>query len=173
MTDKTVTSQNLQCFEDIYIKYRDHIILYVKRQMHLSDEDAKDITNDAFLALLNIWQDFEPKTERAAVIWLRKTAYFLTCNHNRKQSRLPTISLREIGDITMNLDIPNMCANKDTYEKMMQKIKNKLSAEEYQLFEDIIVKEGDIVRIAQEQKININTLYSRWRRLQKKIKQFL
>ena len=73
----------------------------------------------------------------------------------------------------MNLDIPNMCANKDTYEKMMQKIKNELSAEEYQLFEDIIVKEGDIVRIAQEKNININTLYSRWRRLQKKIQHFL
>ncbi len=173
MTDKTVTSQNLQCFEDIYTRYRDDILLYAKKCMHLSDEDAKDITNDAFLALLKIWQNFEPKTERAAVIWLRKTVRFLTYNNNRKQSRLLTISLGAISDISMNIDIPNMCANKDMYEKMMQKIKNKLSAAEYQLFEDVILKGGDIVRIAQEKNININTLYSRWRRLQKKIKQFL
>ncbi|MBR6744569.1 MAG: sigma-70 family RNA polymerase sigma factor [Clostridia bacterium] len=173
MTDKTVTSQNLQCFEDIYIKYRDHIILYVKRQMHLSDEDAKDITTDAFLTLLKTWQDFEPKTEQAAVIWLKKTARFLTYNHNRKQSRLPTVSLGAMFDVPMDIDIPNMCAEKELYEKMMQKIKDQLSAEEYQLFEDIIMKECDIVQIAQKKNINVNTLYSRWRRLQKKIQHFL
>ena len=52
----------------------------------------------------------------------------------------------------------------------MQKIKNDLNSEEYQLFEDIIVKGRNITLIAKEKNINVNTLNSRWFRLQKKIR---
>ena len=173
MTDKTITSQNLQYIENIYIRYSKDIFLYLTQHLRLSDEDAKDITNDAFLELLKIWQDFEPKTERAAVIWLRRTAQFLTYNNNRRQSALPAISLEAISHIPANTDVLNTLAEKEAYEKILRKIKSKLSAEEYQLFEDVVLRRRDIVRLAQEKNININTLYSRWRRLQKKIQRFL
>lgn len=165
-----VASLDRKRFEEVYKKYRDDIFLYAKQYMRLSDEDAEDITGVAFLELLKIWPCFDPKTDQAVFAWLRKTAQFLTYNKNKKNSKLPTVPLEIISNISVNTDIPETLAEKDLYEKMMQKIKNDLNSEEYQLFEDIIVKGRNITLIAKEKNINVNTLNSRWLRLQKKIR---
>ena len=94
----------------------------------------------------------------------------ISYNKNKKNSKLPTVPLEIISNISVNTDIPETLAEKDLYEKMMQKIKNDLNSEEYQLFEDIIVKGRNITLIAKEKNINVNTLNSRWFRLQKKIR---
>lgn len=176
MTDKTITLQNLQCFEDVYKKYRDDIFLYVKNTFHLSREDAEDITGSAFLELLKIWQDFEPNSDQKAFTWLRTTARFLTYNSIRKKSMLPEVSVEELPEFYMNIDmnldidISNILADRDLCEKMLRKLKDELDFEEYQLIDDIIIKGRDIVQISREKNINVNTLYSRWRRLKTKMR---
>ena len=59
------------------------------------------------------------------------------------------------------------------YQEKMQLLKNKLTVQEYQLFEEVVIRRYDIHCIAQSENVSVNALYIRWHRLRKKIQGFL
>ena len=60
-----------------------------------------------------------------------------------------------------------------TYEERMKHIKSKLTPEECQLFEDIVIHRCDRKQIAQKMGITTNALKVRWHRVRNKIKKIL
>ena len=86
---------------------------------------------------------------------------------------MPTVSFEEIDEADIDVEMQAAFIDENAYREKLQRIKSNLSAEEYRLFEEIVLKRRDILQIAEKENININTLYSQWRRLRMKIKKFL
>ena len=116
-------------FERLYEKYYTDIVLSVQYANRLSADEAEDITTEAFVRLLEIWRDFEPKAVLTALVWLRKTACNLTYNRNRKKERLPTVSIEEIAEPA---DRPSHSDDLEPYryEAYLDQIKRSLTREE-------------------------------------------
>jgi len=169
MNNECVSGEDQISFEDLYMNYETDIFLYAHHFMNLSEEEAHDVKNEAFLALLKVWRDFKPKTYLSAVSFLRKTVQFLSYNLKRKEQRLSTVSFQEIKDDEAQTDMMVSL----TYEEHMKHIKSKLTPEEYQLFEDIVIHRCGRKQIAQKMGITTNTLKVRWHRLKNKIKEIL
>lgn len=177
MNHQTIDRQKRLCFEEVYKKYKHAVLVYAKRNMALSETDAEDVVSEAFLKLFEIWQDFESETYSVVLFWLMKTIRFLTYSKRKREMRMPTVSFEEIGnddiDIEIEIEMQSFFIDESVYREKLQRIKSNLSAEEYRLFEEIVLKRRDILRIAEKENININTLYSQWRRLRMKIKKIL
>ena len=169
MNNECVSGEDQISFEDLYMNYETDIFLYAHHSMNLSEEEAHDVKNEAFLTLLKVWRDFKPKTYPSAVSFLRKTVQFLSYNLKRKELRLPKVSFQEIKDEKAQED---MMASV-TYEERMKHIKSKLTPEECQLFEDIVIHRCDRKQIAQKMGITTNALKVRWHRVRNKIKKIL
>lgn len=169
MNNNSINSQEELTFEQLYRQYYADILLYARYSLNNPEETAKDITSDAFTKLLGKWSDFNPKTSSALIAWLRKTARFLTYNHNRKEQKLPTIPLEDITDHEDQTTSIETC----TYEEHIKHIKNELTEEEFHLFEQIVIYNRTISQIAEKMNISSNTLKVRWFRLKKKIRQIL
>lgn len=173
MNHQTIDRQNRLCFEDVYKTYNDAILVYAKHTMALSEEEAEDVVSEAFLKLFEIWRDFEWESCSSVLYWLKKTVRFLTYSKRKREKHLPTVSFEEIDEADIDVEMQAAFIDENAYREKLQKIKNNLSAEEYRLFEEIVLKRRDILQIAEKENININTLYSQWRRLRMKIKKFL
>ena len=85
MNNECVSGEDQISFEDLYINYETDIFLYAHHSMNLSEEEAHDVKNEAFLTLLKVWRDFKPKTYPSAVSFLRKTVQFLSYNLSYKE----------------------------------------------------------------------------------------
>lgn len=173
MNHQTIDRQNRLCFEEVYKKYKHAVLVYAKRNMALSETDAEDVVSEAFLKLFEIWQDFESETYSVVLFWLMKTIRFLTYSKRKREMRMPTVSFEEIDEADIDVEMQAAFIDENAYREKLQRIKSNLSAEEYRLFEEIVLKRRDILRIAEKENININTLYSQWRRLRMKIKKIL
>ena len=169
MNNECVSGEDQISFEDLYMNYETDIFLYAHHSMNLSEEEAHDVKNEAFLTLLKVWRDFKPKTYPSAVSFLRKTVQFLSYNLKRKELRLPQVSFQEIKDEEARGIIMDSIA----YEDHIKQIKSELTPEEYQLFEDILIHRRDKKKLAAKMGISTNTLKVRWHRVRNKIKKIL
>lgn len=169
MNNECVSGEDQISFEDLYMNYETDIFLYAHHSMNLSEEEAHDVKNEAFLTLLKVWRDFKPKTYPSAVSFLRKTVQFLSYNLKRKELRLPQVSFQEIKDE----EARGIIMDSITYEDHIKQIKSELTPEEYQLFEDILIHRRDKKKLAAKMGISTNTLKVRWHRVRNKIKKIL
>jgi len=155
-------------FEDLYEQYKANIFLYAYHSMALSGEAAQDVTSEAFLKLLEIWKNFEPKTAPAALAWLRRTVQYLAYNRKRRDLRLPTVSLQEVRDCeAVAVDSPG------SYEEHLRRIRGALSPEDYRLFEEIVIEQKNLRQIAERMNVTPGAVKTRWFRLRKKIQKIL
>lgn len=169
MNRNFIQSTNEITFEELYKKYAPDLILYVRYTLNQPDEIAKDLTSEAFTILFEKWETFDPKQYPVLISWLRKTVRFLSYNLNRKAQRLPTISM----DLVINGENLSDPFGDYVYQEDIQLIKNKLTEQEYQLFENIVIYNRTIKQISKIMDMNTNTLTVRWFRLKNKIRQFL
>ena len=88
MTNETTPCQEQITFDELYQNQSKNIFLYAYYSMKLSEEDAKDVMHEAFLLLLEIWLDFEPKIYPAAIVWLRTTIQNLVYDKNIKAQKM-------------------------------------------------------------------------------------
>ena len=169
MNNNCANGEDWITFEDLYRNYKTDIFLYAHHSMNLSEEEAHDVKNEAFLTLLKVWRDFKPKTYPSAVSFLRKTVQFLSYNLKRKEQHLSTVSFQEIKDEEARGTIMDSI----TYEDHIKQIKSELTPEEYQLFEDILIHRRDKKKLAAKMGISANALKVRWHRVRNKIKKIL
>lgn len=169
MNNNFIPSQNEITFEEVYKKYSPDILLYVFHTLNQSQESAEDITSEAFTILWEKWDNFNPKTYPVLLVWLRKTALFLAYNSNRKAQKLSTVPM----DYIQNLENSSDPFGEYVYQEDLQRIREKLTAEEYLLFENIVVYNQSIKRIAAEMDLASRHLSVRWFRLKSKIRKIL
>ena len=169
MNNNLIQPTNEITFEELYRKYYPDLLLYVCSKLNHPKEVAEDIASEAFALLFEKWEIFDPKSYPALITWLRKTARFLSYNFNRKAQQLPTIPLNNMIE---NENIADPLADY-LYREDIRHIRKKLTEEEYQLFENIVIYNRSIKQIAPTLNISPGTLKVRWFRLKNKIRQIL
>lgn len=169
MNNNLIPSTNEITFEELYRKYSPDLFLYVSIKLNHTKEVAEDITNEAFVLLLEKWEIFNPKSYPALIAWLRKTARFLSYNFNRKTKQISTVPLNNMIE---NKNIKDPLTDYLCCEDIYRILQN-LTEEEYQLFENIVFDNHSIKQTALIMNINPNTLKVRWFRLKNKIRRIL
>ena len=169
MNNNFIPSQNEITFEEVYKKYSPDIFLYAFHTLNQSKESAEDITNETFTILWEKWENFNPKTYPVLLSWLRKTALFLAYNSNRKAQKLSTVPIDDIK----NHENASDPLGEYIYQEDLQRIQEGLTAEEYLLFEKIVVYNQSIKRIAPEMNLAPRSLSVRWFRLKSKLRKIL
>lgn len=169
MNNNLIQSTDEITFEELYKKYSPDLFLYVFHTLNHSNEVAEDITSETFTILFEKWENFNPKSYPVLISWLRKTARFLSYNSNRKEQHLSTVPLDNIINNGNAIDP----VGEYIYKEDLLRIKQNLTDEEYQLFENIVIRNYSIKQIAPTMNITSGTLKVRWFRLKKKIRELL
>ncbi len=165
---QTTTEEHIS-FEELYRRHATDLFLYVFHTLNHPKEVAEDITSEAFISLFEKWDEFKPKHYPAMVAYLRKTVRFLSYNYNRKEQHLPTVSLDEISDQGYRFDP----LGDSIYEEHLKRIRQYTTSEEYQLFEDIVIRNYPLKKIAVSMNVSVGALKVRWFRLKKKLQHLI
>ena len=83
-----------ETFKKYYVKYRSRLYWYVYRKIS-KEEEAQDITADAFLKLYENYEDLGGRGEKGIVAWLYTVARNQCIDHLRKQGTRKSRSLEE------------------------------------------------------------------------------
>ncbi len=169
MNRNTMDLEKQILFEIVYKKYSQAICNYAQYTLCLSKQEAEDITSEAFLTLLQSWENVEKTTYPALFAWLRTAVRFLIQKKNQKEQKLSLLSFDEISDVAADTDLQASFMERSEYHEKLQLIRDNLNVDEYQLFEEIVIKQSEFLQVAKKQNVNVDTLYVRWHRLRKKI----
>ncbi len=148
-------------------KYYDEIFRFCVRRIQNQDE-AYDITQDVFLALITSYSNINPENVRK---WLYETAKNKIADYFRKKKkeRDHKTDLQNSG--TEESDEPSYslydAMSGVQIEQLRQKILSELSEEELELYKDFFIRDLNYDELAAKYNVKKDAMYKRISRLKR------
>ena len=156
--------KNQQRLTEICEKYYNEIRKFC---LFISKKDAyaaDSITSDTFYLLISKWDRLDFPSDLAILVWLKRTALFISHNEFRKQPDLP---LEE--SLLNQLPAEEPTESWVLYNDYIFKIENDLSLDERLLFHRLVVDHISYRELSELMGISVNAIRLRWHRIREKI----
>lgn len=163
-------------FDQVYIKYRTQIERFLQRQHGCNEQDAQDITSEAFIVLHNKWDTIGTCDEDQIRSFLFRTAKNKSLELRRYQRKHPTPCNLESVSEQVSVDSMIYVDPKEEdkrYLDYIEQIKHKLDKKEFLTFEHLVINKQTPAQTAQELHISEINVRVRWCRIRKKLQKLL
>lgn len=162
------TSKDL---EDFCSKYYNSIHMYCLHAVNGDHYVADDITGETFLLFMQKWENFNFNSHehKMALSWLYKTAKLKILEHSRQKHPV------SVEDELSYEDTTYLTSEDESirFEKYIELVKEKLTPEECNLFEHIVINNKNYQEVSVLLGISKRATALRWYRLKHKIKQWI
>lgn len=163
-------------FDQVYIKYRTQIERFLQRQYGCNEQDAQDITSEAFIVLHNKWDTIGTCDEDRIRSFLFRTAKNKSLELRRYQRKHPIPCNLESVSEQVSVDSMIYVDPKEEdkrYLDYIEQIKHKLDKKEFLTFEHLVINKQTPAQTAQELHIREINVRVRWCRIRKKLQKLL
>ena len=163
-------------FDQVYIKYRTQIERFLQRQYGCNEQDAQDITSEAFIVLHNKWDTIGTCDEDRIRSFLFRTAKNKSLELRKYQRKHPTPCNLESVSEQVSVDSMIYVDPKEEdkrYLDYIEQIKHKLDKKEFLTFEHLVINKQTPAQTAQELHISEINVRVRWCRIRKKLLKLL
>lgn len=152
---KSVTSRKMT-FEEFYKKYYFRLVEYCTYLAYVSSDMSEDIAEEAFLELWRHWDQLESHAEFVLLTWTKKAVVLLCKAQCRKKANEPIYVEfderidEEILRDSQNLEslMENQIIENDAYLQYLSEINKRLTSNEQQLFQCLVVREMSVKKAA-------------------------
>ncbi len=170
-----MTPEHEQIFNNIYNSYYKKIYAFCVIRLDGNTEEANEIAEEAFFTLSVKWDSLNSHSEAALASWVYSAAKNLIHNHRRSVWRNNSryVSLEEYIEYGKDVADNTSPFDQITYETYINKIREELSAEEWKLFNYVVIEEYSILEISLILDMKFNAVKTRWHRLRKKLQKIL
>ncbi len=170
-----MTPEHEQIFNGIYRTYYNKIVGFCVIRLNGDTVAADEITEEVFFTLSVKWDSLTSYTEPALVSWIYTAAKNLIYNHLRStwRNNQRCISLEEYREYGKDIADNTSTFDQVIYESYIDGIRQELSAEEWNLFNYIVIQKYPMAEVALILDIKFNTAKTRWCRLRQKLQKIL
>ena len=176
-TEKPAEQAEELSFDDFYRRSFQNLLRYCRASARLSAADAEEIVEDAFVALWKHWGELETHTEIGLHVWTTRSIRLLTAAFFRKKAREPEpMDFEQLieeaeRDPERRASAEDHVIERETYATYLQQIRERLNANERNLFDCVIVGELTVRQTADRLHMKENTVKVSLCRLRKKLRE--
>lgn len=163
-------------YDQVYIKYRTKIEQFLRYQYGCSEQDAQDITAEAFIVLYNKWDAIGNTDEKRICTFLFRTAKNKSLEHYARQKDNPLPhSLENISDQIASDSFTYIDPQVEDrkYLEYIEQIRRKLDATEVLILESFLLEKLTPAQVARKMGMSENGVRVRWCRIRKKVQKLL
>ncbi len=170
-----MTPEHEQIFNKIYKTYYNKIVGFCVIRLNGDEVSADEITQEVFFTLSMKWDSLTLYSEPALVAWAYRAAKNLIYNHMRSTWRHNNkcVSLEEYTELGEDIPDDTSLSDQVTYQSYIDKIRKELSAEEWKLFNYVVIQKYNMNEVALILDVKFNTAKTRWTRLRQKLQKIL
>lgn len=166
-------ADRLKDFEDFLINTYDIMVAYCKSHGQ-SHEDSEEIVNDAYNRMWRVWDECADRESLGRKKWLYNTIDNIIRERKRKHE-LQTYDIDMYIDIIDNGDDDELkiAFENFKYDIYTNRAEKVLSKSEYEIFDQIVIKQRTYKEASDELGIREDTVRARMMRMREKIKQHM
>lgn len=155
--------------DNICKQYYQTIYRYCLFKTNHNTHLADDITSDVIYLLIQKWENLSKDSSKGLLAWLYKTAQLKILEYSRKPQTRPL----DTNQLFENFDTDYSQSEIKKYYEYIDQIRQKLPAQDYTLFCEIIINQKSYTEIARSLGISKHALQLRWYRVRLKLAQIL
>lgn len=173
-----------ESWREFFTIYR-RLIFSMALKAGLPEPEAEEVVQETLISIAKTIKGFEYDPERCSFkSWLRHLAQKRIADHFRKRAREPLVNHHapgETGKTPVIERVPDTKAasldavwednwQKELLEAAVARIKNQVSAEQYQMFDFYVLKKMPVAKVAQALGTNVAQIYLVKHRITKLLK---